>query len=130
MFFDEMQFVSHCYIVASYQAIFRYSIYQKNQLYIFPVLRLRFSFLFFFFFFFVVVLQDTGIRFPDYCLTENSYKKPQVKDLLLRSFLSTYSVKRLCYDIDISVALQGSITTDGPNNFHYRKSRKYHDDSL
>ena len=33
--FDEMQFLSHCYTVVSYQAVFRYSIDNKSTLYLF-----------------------------------------------------------------------------------------------
>ena len=56
--FDEMQFVSHCYTVVSYQAIFRHSVYKQSAVYLsserlfFFLLLLLFFFLFLFFFFF------------------------------------------------------------------------------
>ena len=47
--FDEMQFVSHCYTVVSYHAIFRHSIHKQSAVYLSSA---RVAFLFFFFFFF------------------------------------------------------------------------------
>ena len=59
--FDEMQFVSHCYTVVSYQTIFRHSIYTKNL----SSARVAGFFLFvcfFFFFFFCFVFCFCKIR--------------------------------------------------------------------
>ena len=54
--FDEMQIVSHCYTVVSYQAIFKHSIHKKSAVY-HSSARVAFLFclvVFFFFFFFLL----------------------------------------------------------------------------
>ena len=48
MRFVEMQFISNCYTVVSYYAMFRHSIYKNSAVYL------------------SVILQDTDIRFPVY----------------------------------------------------------------